>query len=142
MKLSRLVWMASSVIAFVACDKSSEAPKEGASSAAVASAKAAPSAAPSSNAGGTLYSCNQPSAGLCAEWRGLSAGKIAEAKGSCNDPGSVFSTKPCDTKGVLGTCEQPKEHITLFISKNPAIATAKDAKEILCDDGKFTALAP
>ncbi|WP_394834317.1 hypothetical protein LVJ94_48240 [Pendulispora rubella] len=144
MRLSRLVCLASSALVLVACSKPSDAPKESASAAPVVSAKAAPTApaaAPSANAGGTVYSCNQPNEGMCAEWKGLSSGEAAEAKGSCNDPGAVFSTKPCGTKGVLATCEHPGEHVTLFLSKNEVVKSVKDAKA-MCDDGKFTALVP
>jgi L-asparaginase II len=82
-------------------------------------------------------SCNTiKQLGMCAEWSALLPGEIAEAKGSCSEPGALFSSAACPTAGVLATCEHRDEKVKMYMYKSAAVPNLKAAKEI-CDDGVF-----
>jgi hypothetical protein len=88
-----------------------------------------------------IVSCNSKSTdGMCAEWSGLGTGETKEAKGSCNEPGSVFSRARCSSDGLLATCEHKDDHVKMFLYKSALVKTIQGAKE-LCDDGEFTVSA-
>jgi len=86
----------------------------------------------------TVVSCNSKGdLGMCSEWSGLTRAETKEAKGSCNDPGSVFSTARCSSAGLLATCEHKEEHIKMFVYKSAFVKNVQGARE-LCDDGELT----
>jgi hypothetical protein len=77
---------------------------------------------------------------MCSEWSGLTRAETKEAKGSCNDPGSVFSHARCTSEGLLATCEHKDEHVKMFVYKSAFVKNVQGARE-LCDDGDFTVSA-
>ncbi len=86
----------------------------------------------------TVVSCNSKGdLGMCSEWSGLTRAETKEAKGSCNDPGSVFSKTRCTSDGLLATCEHKEEHVKMFLYKSALVKTVQGARE-LCEDGEFT----
>lgn len=103
-----------------------------------ADATAKSTGAKADTTGGDMVSCNSPKESMCSEWRGLDAEEKKDAKGSCNEPGSVFGTAACPSEKLLGTCDHKAEKIRIFVYPSEVIKDAKGAKE-LCDDGVFTA---
>lgn len=140
------------VLSLVGCDKadSKSQPAEKADKASVATltSAASPSApvAPAVPAAGldparVVVSCNMiKAAGTCAEWSGLLPSELKDAKGSCNDPDTVFSTARCPSDSLLGMCLHKEEKLRMFVYKSMLAPSLKEAKA-LCDDGEWTVVA-
>lgn len=136
-----MIRVISAGLVVLVCGCGSEgATSSAASSTATASSDAKAKAtgdAKSDSGGGEMVSCNSPKESMCSEWRGLDAEEKKDAKGSCNEPGSVFGAAACPTEKLLGKCDHKAEKITIFVYPSEAIKDVKGAKE-LCDDGVFT----
>ena len=88
--------------------------------------------------GGSTTSCMHAAIGMCAEYSGLGASDVAEAKQECGKDDGKWADGACPTADLLGTCSHKDPHVAnevrLKLYKGTALSSADEAKSALCSD--------